>query len=110
MALSTDRYNNDATRNSYLDQLAAYQQAIASGQGLGALETAKSNDSINTQNQLTNLDAGARSAQQALIEALQKQGVDLSNVDLAKFQALVSGAGVGTGNNSNVQVKTSGNT
>jgi hypothetical protein len=106
--ISAGQYNQANKFQAFTNQLNALNQGVSNVQNLGALETAYQNGRGNAGAALTSMDASARADQQAQYDALMKVLNEIGNVDLTKFQALVAGAGVGSGNNSGTQVKTSG--
>jgi hypothetical protein len=105
--ISAGQYNQANKFQAFTNQLNALNQGVSNVQNLSALETAYQNAMGNAGAALTSADASARADQQAQYDALMKVLNEIGNVDLAKFQALVAGAGVGSGNNSGTQVKVS---
>ena len=93
---------------AFTNQLAALNQGVNNVQNLSALETAYQNDMGNSAAALNSTDASAAARDQAQYDALMKVLTEIGNVDLVKFQKLVEGAGVGSGNNSNTQVRVTG--
>lgn len=89
---------------AFTNQLAALNQGVNNVQNLSGLETAYQTANQGAQGALNSADASARADQQAQYDALMKVLNEIGNVDLVKFQNLVAGAGVGSGNNSNVSV------
>jgi len=105
--ISAGQYNQANKFQAFTNQLNALNQGVNNVQNLGALETAYQTAMGNAGAALNSTDAGARADQQAQYDALMKVLNEIGNVDLVKFQNLVAGAGVGSGNNSNTQVKVS---
>ena len=93
---------------AFTNQLAALNQGVNNVQNLSALETAYQNAMGNSAAALNSTDASAAARDQAQYDALMKVLTEIGNVDLVKFQKLVEGAGVGSGNNSNTQVRVTG--
>ena len=106
LGMSADQYNFGNALNYYNANAGLLNNIISGSQGLGSLATQQQAANIASQNALKGYSADAQAQYQNVIDAIIKSVNETGNVDLTKFQNLVTGSGVGQNNQSGVKVTT----